>query len=360
MYKIANQVLDIFDDSGRDFLSKLASARPHTQVMSDLDRAGLGDHQFALSVITKKAAKINKYPVCDKDSAWLSDAYFQENGHKLSKKAAEVAATNIKTACIKFGLKPSERTVKLASASVTSNVYVEESKPEFHTEVAERLDMSKFAQVSLIGDNETAAAYVFQTPGHVKVGAEYFERTYKEMPVDSRHKYAAALQKRAHDLGMSPLKGTVSKYASDSYSGMVDAHVRSRMSLLDGRDNLQSELAKVASAKAAVSPTEFAYLLAAFDKTAGLNRYYGAHLTNPYEATFAAQPDPMAGARVKLGSKNMSVDEIKALAVAKHSKIKEYFGPEVAEQLKKHPQDIFESLPNDSKAVLAGIANGTL
>ena len=359
MYKLANQILDIYDDSNTSFLRKLAEVRPHTEVLSPEDRALLGDHQFALSVITKKAAKLNKYPVSDRDSTWLSDAYFQENSHKLSKQAAGIAAFNIKSACERFGLKPSKATVKLAASNVTSNQYYEEAKPEFVAQGATELDMSKFAQVTQIGDNDTAAAYVFKSPGHVKVGAEYFERTYKDMPVEYRHKYAAALQKRAHDLGMPNLKGTVSKYASDYYSSAVDAHIRSRVSLLDGRPEVQGQLSKLGSAKASMSPMEFAGALAMFDKTAGLSRYYGAYLTNPYEATFASEPDYGAGQRVKVAGKHLSGDEIRALATSKYAKIKEYFGSHLADELKKHPTDIFESLPNDSKAILAGIANGT-
>lgn len=179
------------------------------------------------------------------------------------------------------------------------------------------------------------------------------------MPLETRHKYAAALQRRAHELGMPVLQGTVVKYASDHYSPMVDAHIRARATLLEGKPDLKSTVEKLGAAKKSLTPSQFAQMLHGFDKQAGLSRYYGAHLTNPFEATFATQPDPYLGYRTKVAGQNVTADDLQRIVNAKYAQIKDYFGPHFADEMRKHPNEVFDSLPRDAKELIVGIAEGT-
>ena len=182
------------------------------------------------------------------------------------------------------------------------------------------------------------------------------------MPLETRHKYASAVQIRARELGMQPIKGTVSKYASDHYSAHLASHLASRKRLVDGRDELVNDLLKLGSAKKNVTPYQFAQLLNGFDKKASLTGYYGNYLTNPFNATFADQPDEYAGYRWtdKTGSRKLTAEEIRSVVNDKNEKITEYFGKGIAEEIKKDPISIFESLPDDSKAIIANIQDGLL
>jgi hypothetical protein len=360
MLKLANQVIDIHDDVYGHGFSKLAKVRPDASVLSADDRASLPDHCFALSMITKEASKMNKFPIVDADSTWLSNEYFEMNHARLPKQAAAIAAHHIKTACAKHSLRPSDAVEKLA-AECNSNVYYEEAKPEFGDVAVNQVSMDKLANVGDIANNYTAAQYAMPDAGHVKMACAYFEKYAKEMSVDLRHGYATAIQKRAEELGLGQQKGAVSKYASDSYNGELDGHLRMRASLLEGKTAQVQTIQKLGAAKQSMSPTQFAQTLRRFDKQAGLDRYYGGHLLDPYMATFGQVPEAYANYHVKTASgKSLSHEDINNLASTKIAKVKEYFGSSIADEMAKDPVAIFESLPMDAKEVLAHISEGTL
>ena len=359
MLKLANQVLDVHDDITKAGMKKLAQIAPDVVVMSASERAALPDRSFALSVITKKAAKLNKFPIADKDSTWLSNQYFDMTCHRLTKAAQVIAASNIKAACERHGIDPLPAVSGLAKEA-TSNVYYEEDgKLQAKTPVVQ-VDFTKFASVNKICDSYTEAQYAFATPVHIVKACEYFEKHASKMNPEQRHKYAAAIQRRANELGMPVQKGEVGKYASDHLSPMIDAHISMRRGLLEGRDAELGTLSKLASAKKQLGPSQFARALHAFDKKAGLNKYYGGHLLDPFLASFASEPDPHAGYMFKGANSQMAANQIEQLAHAKYDDVKNYFGSSIADEFKKNPVPIFDSLPNDSKEILAGIANGTL
>jgi hypothetical protein len=352
-------MIDAYDDVTLEGVKKLAEINSSIYVMSPEERSRLRDHDFALSIITKKASKLNKFPVNNHDNTWLSNEYFSLNHGRLPKVAAEIAAFNIKTACTKFRVKPSEAVESFSKEAADSNVYFEEGnlKPTSNVVIA---NLEKIAQVEDVGNNYTHAQYALSTPSHVKVAGQYFEKNASKMPVEVRHKYAAAIQRRAKELGMPVQTGMVQKYASDYYSPMVEGHLASRRQLLQGNEDMVETLNKIGAAKKGTPPAKFAQVLHAFDKKAGLNKYYGGYLTDPYQATFASEPDPYAGYTCKTASRELTGDEIKKFVVAKYDKIKEYLGKSVADEMKKEPIAIFDSLPKDAKEIMVEIADGTI
>lgn len=363
MFKLANQVIDVYDDVEKIGIRKIAALGPRINVMSPEEHAGLKDHDFALSVITKKASKLNKFPINSFDNTWLSNHYFDMNHMKLPKTAAQIAAVHIKKASERFSIKPLESILKVA-ASVTkeasSNAYYEGTEHLSRAKPVEKISLDKFAAVRDISDNYTHAQYAMKTPAHVKVACAYFEEKHGKMPLEYRHKYAAAIQRRAKELGMPVQEGRVAKYASDHYSGQVDAHIRSRLSLLETAPAATREgFEKMAAAKKELTPSQFAQMLHALDKKAGLSNYYGSHLQDPYLATFGKEPDPYAAWRFKTASMNLQADDLRVLAAEKYAQIKNYFGSSIADEFKRSPVEIFDSLPNDAKEILAGIAAGT-
>lgn len=358
MLKIANQIIDAYDDVSGEGIKKLASIAPNIVMMSHSERAQLQDRDFALCMITKTASKLNKFPINTEDNTWLSNQYFAMNGMKLNEKSASIAAHHIKTACNRFNLIPTVQVEHMAKEA-SSNIYYEDGKNISKQTPITRVNLEKFAQVDKIGNNYTHAQFVFSSPGAIKFACEYFDKYASVMPVESRHKYAAAIQRRANELGMETQKGTVEKYASDHYSPQVDAHLSMRRTLLEGKDDLISGINKLASAKKQLSPSDFAKTLHGFDKKAGLSKYYGGQLLDPFLASFASAPDPYAGYIYKKAGLVLEPDTITKIAHAKYAKVKEYFGSSIADEFKSNPVPIFDSLPNDSKEIIAGIANGT-
>lgn len=356
MLKLANQILDVYDDVSKEGIAKLAKINPKCELMDDEKRAMLKDHQFALSVITKQASKLNKYPICDSDSTWLSNQYFEMNNHKLPIEARQTAAFNIKTACEKFKIEPTPSVAKFAKTA-SSNVYFEKDGALKPVRVVSGTNLEKFAQVEDICNNSTVAQYTLNSPAAIKIACKYLTEHEKLIPVEYRHKYAAAIQIRAKELGMPSQKGVVAKYAGDQYSAMVDAHISARASLLDSQPELKSFVTKLGSAKKEYSPSQFAQMLHGFDKKAGLNRYYGAHLQDPFQATFASEP--VAFHYKTASQRSLGGDELQKLVNAKYATIKDYFGESIASELKKDPVAIFDSLPNDAKEIIVGIADGT-
>ena len=357
MYKIANQALDVYDDVEYSGIKKIANAGPNINVMSPEEKLALKDHDFALSMITKKAHKLNKFPIESHDNTWLSNQYFQMNHHKLAEGAKGIAAFHIKKACQNFKIPPTPAVDEMAKEA-SSNVYYEEEQPLQRTFVNRTVSLNEMAEAEKIASNYSFAQYAFATPNHVTMGCKYFEKQASKMPLETRHGYAAALQKRAQELGMGQQKGLVVKYASDHYSPVVDAHIRSRADLVQTDAQFTGALNKLASMKTQLSPSDFAKLLYGFDKKAKLDRYYGGHLEDPFQATFAQEPDPYAGYREKVAGKVMDSSAIKKVVFAKEARIKEYFGQSMLEELKKDPVPIFESLPMDAKEIIAGIAEG--
>ncbi len=367
MIKLANQVVDFYDDVLKDGLKKFAHLDPSVVALSHDERSKLHDNDFALCMITKKASKLLKYPIESRDSTWLSNQYFDLYHGNLPKTAAAIAATNIKSACEKFSVKPTPSVEKIASTgsffekAASSNVCYESStEPLEKAPAYQEVSLEKIAQVQEVGDNYTHAQYAMPTPAHVKVASKYFAEKLDKIPLEQRHKYAAAIQRRAHELGMGQQKGVVEKYASDHFSGMVDDHIRSRATFLDTKPEQKELLSKLASAKKELTPAKFASALHNFDKQAGLTRYYGSGLTNPYEATFASQPDQYAGYRIKVGNVTLNHEDVQALASTKLAKVKEYFGQTIADEFRKDPVAIFDSLPTDAQEVMVRISEGLI
>lgn len=357
MFKLSNQVLDAYDDTQRVYLKKFAQIDSKINMMTVEERERLLDEDFALSVITKKASKLNKFPINNHDSTWLSNQYFEETHQRMPKTAAHTAAYFIKKSCEKHSVELTPSVAALAKEA-SSNVYCEEDIPRSAQVVTPRkLDMTKFAQVENICDNYTFAQYAFATPAHISLACKYFDKYASQLPLEWRHKYAAAIQKRAQELGLGQQKGTVVKYASSFYSGHVNAHLSARKTLLEMADpKFTDALSKLAAMKDTMEPAQFAQVLHGFDKRAGLSKYYDGFLTDPYRSTFAQEPSMT---KVASDSK-LSPDEVSKVASEKYGKIKEYFGKNVADELKKHGSMIFESMPMDAKEIIAGIADGSV
>jgi len=177
--------------------------------------------------------------------------------------------------------------------------------------------------------------------------------------------YAKNVMAKAGELSieLSPEEQKImSKVAGAEYGDRVDAQIMLRKKEADGNDARVASLDKIAEAAHILPPDQFAKLLEAYDNDSGIKSEYGRHIVDPYQATFDKQFSKEAGYvwEDEQSGMSMSGKELEKAAEEKFDKIKGYFGVTLANSLKKHGSEVFESLPTDAKTVIAQIAKGRL
>jgi hypothetical protein len=194
----------------------------------------------------------------------------------------------------------------------------------------------------------------------VKEAARYFMDTWKFMQPADRHTYCGNLVKRASalDIYTDPL---IEKYGSVTYAPESDIQVclEARQSnILD--EGHKAVLSKLAECRAAMPPEDWALALQEFDKAACLQQHYG-DIPDAYYTTFgktAAQgnkEDPQAA--IVIGNEYITRRRLTEYLANNVSTLKQRFGAEVAEEMSKDPQAIFNSLPRDQRLVIMRMAN---
>lgn len=363
---LCNQVLDIADDVNKELLKEiLKETTPpdmikKAQVATRETQEKLSRADFALVAFTKEGSELRKYPIHDAGNAWLSCRYFEKTAHKLPAKARELAGGMLKRACAIYGLKETpllQNTAKPKSGNLYHEAY----------------DMTKTAQpiaVEAVGDANSEHFYALRTryampsPEFVKKAAAYFVDFEKEFAdAEDRHTFAHNVLERAKELNVTlDQQSTLNKYASSGYGDALSEQIRMRKDLLQAKPEMCAALEKVANYKADLTPPEFAKLLYAFDKKASLDKYYGGYLADAYRATFEQRMTKQASGYSwdSESAGTLSEKELNKTFEDKYDKVKGYFGPTVADQLKKHGCVIFDSLPVDAKEVIGKIAKGQI
>ena len=352
------QILDLHDDLGGAQLKEIVASAPEfvktAQIASRDEVARLPVECFALHALTKEGADLRKYPVHTKADTWLSCAYFEKNAHKLPIQAARIAATHLKTACAKFEL-PTEYRVSMFHGTADSNRYIEENdcmrKVASESQLVDRPDEGRYA---------LAGRYPLFHESHVKKAASYFEEHFRHFDSGDRHEFASNVLARASELQM-PLDGleALQKVAGAEYGDRVAGQISMRHKLVDGDVEAVIALEKISMVRNDLEAKKFATLLAAWDSENGMERLYGTQIVDPYQATFESLSKEAGYVWEDSSSgESLTGKELEKAASEKYDKIKGYFGETLANSLKKHGSQIFDSLPRDAKTVIAKIAKG--
>lgn len=373
MKALENLAIDIFDDNNViSTMKKIATEIPEELRGIDLptnyDRNKLDDTQFALSIITKTASRLNKFPINDKLNTSLSNEYFDLNHSKLPAEAQKVAATYIKMACDRFGIEPKETTKTAASRfPVMANIYIEKLTDKAAGQIIMKKEANEhkrsehyYALTKTAGDGQVNRSYAMPTPNEVEKAAVYFEKFAKQFAPEDRHTFASNVVKRAVELGIDVDNTMIQKYAGLSFNADVDAYLSTRKSLVEDRPEFVEALTKLASHQGQTDPTTFARVLHEFDKRAGLTRYYDKYLADPYASTFGVPTTKTASALYEIDGLQVKEGDIEKVANNKYDVLKSYFGSTLADGLKKEGSPAFLALPDDSKEVIARIINGEI
>ena len=368
----------------------------------------LPDDAFAL-VMVDQHSKMRKYACTDKGNTALSVIYFLENHDNLSEDAQKVAAANLLTACGWYKLEPPTLLQKLAKCGKKMTKGAESKdyhyrwdpdhpkNEEFERDVAswsskENDDfpgtMKKRYGISvkkvqgplhITVTHKTASIdpYVDITgkqapPRIVKVAAKqtllngHFPiDTYGEVeqaqkwfgeygttlhPAD-RREYCIKLAAQAERVGVE-LSDGIQKYASKTYApdGEIKVAVHTRLQFWaedsPERDMLKGLLEK----QAQVPPEVFAEALRLFDETTGLDQRWDEAVYDPYYSTYGFQKK--ADWSFVSGNDRITAEQLHDLVKYRYKAIKCTFGEEIADELRKKPRAIFDSLPLDSKRII--------
>jgi hypothetical protein len=150
----------------------------------------------------------------------------------------------------------------------------------------------------------------------------------------------------------------LNKYAGFDYSSDLSAHLSSRRKLIEGNPVFEEALNKLAAYQSSTDPATFAKVLHGFDKRAGIDKYYDKYLSDPFLSTFSSVKT--ASALYEIDGITINEGDIEKLATDKYEILKTYFGPTLADGLKKEGSAAFTALPDDAKEVIARISNGEI
>lgn len=377
---IASQVLDFYDDSQHELMSKFAMPSAlrdvQTNILTPEQHSALPDADFGLIVLTKRAAVLRKYPVNDPGNAWLSSQYFGSSHEKLAFPARFIAAKFIKKACDAYAVTTHPRVeayaARVEDGEADTNVFSENTTSSWMLrKLAQREFMSKQASAAEIDamtemPNEHFALVIRQEDGsimrkyampdatHVRKAAAYFDKYAMQLQPVHRHNFAAAVQARAEDFQVDVSDhDALQKWASPSWNRHVNAHLEQRRSLLPRNQDAHGILDKLAQAIGQVETRDMADALQQFDEATGLDRYYDRGLADPYSSVMAKNAE---GWSAEIGGRTLTEGDLKK--VAESSKLAGYLGATFARQFKDHPVEIFESLPAPEKSLIGQIASG--
>lgn len=394
--KLAGVKLDFYDDLDGEVLKRtfptpesLPEAIKVAHILSPEERTVLRDEAYAL-VMANEGKIFRKFACVDPGNTILSVMYFLENKDALPEEAQKVACANLIQACEAFDLPVP---VLLKSAAVRSGMVRKRDsfrQPEVGTE-ADWNQRTNLQSVSGTRDSGTvmdtaskmktggivdvsglepkmqikkASAsryalgdrYSLDSYADVKKAIDFFNDNYVEMSPEDRHEFSVKTASRASELGVE-IPELMERYGSMEYATDVDAHIANRIALApEFKENYNLLLSKQAS----IAPEMFAPLLAAQDEDAGLHWYYGGELADPYYATFGGNSEKEKQLswfwESRVGDK-VNYDQLQSLVKKGSPILHEKFSPDLVQGLSLHPIQVFESLPDDTKTIIAKMAN---
>lgn len=185
----------------------------------------------------------------------------------------------------------------------------------------------------------------------VKAAVTFFNENWKSLDPSDRHEFAVKTAARAEELDIT-VSEELGRYGSTGYAPDLEAHIAQRK--LHAPDEYKGTYDELKEKVSSVQPDEFVQMLSQVDEAAGLNWYYGGDITDPYMATFGGKEKSAQADWTWENNPNVTAESLKA--VAGSEEFKNAFDESLTEGFAKDPVGIFESLPMDTKKIIAGMA----
>lgn len=411
-------IIDFYDDPhGQVLKEKVASADlpdyiKEAQHLDQAVRDRLPDEAFAV-VMFDRGEKIRKYACVDKGNTALSTLYFMENSHKLPEEAQKVAAANLVRSCEHHGLDvplqlvkaasmidPAQKALRRALAKLSPSPenlgkaekivrqLTPESKKVMKQWTSGRLEKSKgmletFRKmtkkssvnpyVDITGQQppprfekvahtrfclvkEGQGRFPIDSYGDVLEANQWFEENGNSLHPADRKEYCEKLAARADEIGIA-VTDRIRKYASQDFApdGEIRVAVATRQQFWADdspeRDMLDGLMGKYAS----VDPGVFCEALRQFDEATGLDHHWDDAIYDPWYSTYGFEKQ--ADKVWDLGTTRLTSGQLKDACTRQYESLKRSFGEEMANELRAKPEQIFDSLPLDSKRIIARMAN---
>lgn len=194
------------------------------------------------------------------------------------------------------------------------------------------------------------SSYPLDSYADVTAAVQYFDDYYTTMNPSDRHEYAVKTASRADELGIETSE-LLARYGSTEYSPDIDAHLASRKAAAPDFGPVYDAMREK---RAEVDPETFVGLLQKVDEEAGLNWYYGGDVTDPYLATFGGKEKAAASEWAWEHDPEVTADVLKS--VSTREDFVSAFDKDLTHGFAQDPVGIFESLPMDTKRVIAVMA----
>jgi hypothetical protein len=193
--------------------------------------------------------------------------------------------------------------------------------------------------------------YPLDSMADVQKAIQYFEENRKEMEPIEVHIFAVKTAARAEELGL-PIPEDMRRYGSIEFAPDVDFHMANRLAVC--APEYKELYTTLREKRAYMEPEEFAELLTQADTVSNLRWYWGGEIADPYYATFGKTASSWSW-QSRTGD-FVSEDDLKWLARNGRPLIHKHFSSELVNEFIKDPIAIFESLPDDSKVIIARLA----
>lgn len=198
--------------------------------------------------------------------------------------------------------------------------------------------------------------YPVDSFSQVKTASAYFNENWRELHPRERHEYCVKLASRMLELGVA-VPTEMERYASVTYAADVDSYVGLRRQHVP--EEYHSSIDLLLEKRAQVKPDTFAETLAEFDIMTGLRWEWDAGVPDPWMSTFGPSFQKLADEnwRWDKDGTRISQDDLENLARNGHSLLCKTFGADFAKEFSKKPKDVFLSLPEPNKLLVARMAS---
>ena len=387
--------------------------------LSPEERGVLRDEAFAL-ILHNEGQQLRKFACVDEGNTILSTLYFMKTASRLPEEAVQTAAVNLISFNQDFGLPIPPALTKLAGekASPTSRKRDSKNQPYVGDEAdwaqrtnltsirggadsgrviptvnqmktaaakpqdggtvltddsraipAEKVkDFEKMKKVSNLVDvsgstvrptmkkkvariTALGAEYSLDSYRDVQDAVAFFSESWTGMAPKARHEFAVKTAARADELGISTPE-ILDRYGATDYSPDVEAHLANRRAMAPQFTKVWNDLQEK---RAMLEPEVFAQLLHEADELVGLQYEYGGAVYDPYYATFGGRSshEKLAWAYEDPDGEKLTEKDLRAIP---QDELAQTFQPDFVEAFGHNPTLIFDSMPADTKQVLARMA----
>ena len=202
--------------------------------------------------------------------------------------------------------------------------------------------------------------YPIETAEQVKTASVYFTKHLSSFSPIEKAVVAGALEKRAHDLGISVDVPWAKNYEPKAtYSKDFGTFMGMRKQASAGKkiNNVDAVvlLEKIASKKDEMPPSQMIELLSEFDKRAGIEALYDMTIRDPIHTVYGSISPVIEKYAEGITETDLTKSAANETVI---SKLAAAFGKEMATDFSKSPVGIYESMPEPEKALIADIIKG--